>query len=327
MKRIRILIAAAILILVLGVWHGCHKEPGETPPNRATHSRPQRERTGFQDGGSKTEQDDYARTVAEKSREFSKAMNRPIEFYGRTVDQDGRPLVGVSVDYHITSTPTVPVPWGPSETTKGSTGTDADGQFVIKGHRGHGLSFSLRKDGYRERGGGATYSANESESHHPDPAKPVAFTLIRDDLPLAEKVYGKNLSFVWNAGQVTVNCGPALGSLVLTPKRNGMNTANRQQSFDWSVDVVATGFGMALLSDETAKVAPTDGYQPGHIYDFPRDAKAWRSVVTDKYTIRTADGKYGLMELALYGDHSDNGACGSVTIYLNPSGARNIDHK
>jgi len=277
------------------------------------------------------EQDEYERRVAEKSREFSKAMNRPIEFYGRVVDQDGRPLEGVMVPYEIDSIPAIPVPWGPSDVSKGSTATDHAGCFSVRGKRGCYLGIGIMsKAGFREpgfRNGSFRYEPGSAARHHPDPAKPVEFTLIRDDLPLAVKVYGKNLSFVWNAGQVTVNCGPALGSLVLTPKRNGMNPADTLQSFDWSVDVIATGFGMALLSDETAKVAPTDGYQPGTKFDYPRDAKNWQSRVERKYAIRKADGTYGLMELEPFGDGDDNGVCGSVTIYLNKSGARNIDHK
>ena len=292
MKRICTLIAAAILILALGVWHGFH---------------------------------------IDKLRAFSKANNGPIEFYGRVLDQDGRPLEGVTVPYEVGSIPFIPIPWGPDNVSKGSTVTDHAGSFSVRGKRGCylGIDF-MSKAGFREpgyRNAGFRYEPGSAASHHPDPAKPVEFTLIRDDLPRAERVYGKQLSFVWNAGQVTVYCGPEVGSLVLAPIRNGINRANTLQSFDWSVDVSATGFGMALLSDETAKVAPTDGYQPGHKYDYPRDAKNWQSRVERKYAIRKADGTYGLMELLIFGDGDDKGVCGSVTIYLNKSGARNIDHK
>jgi hypothetical protein len=327
MKRKLFLIGATLVVFVLAVWRGCHSEPADAPPNQPAPPAPREVRTSTPKANTTNPQEDYEKSVAEKGRQFANEMNESIEYFGRVIDQDGKPLKDVVVSYRVRSVHTTPVQWGPDEISNGVTHTDGDGRFSIKGHAGFSLSFSLAKNGYREWGGGASYGRNSAERHRPDLSNPVQFTLIRDDLPQAEKVHEKILSFVWNTGPVKVDCGPKVGSLILTPKRNCMNPADKRQTFDWSVDVQSLGFGMAHLAEKSPKVAPVDDYQTASHYGYSRESKEWRTRVTNCYAIRTTDGKFGIMVMQLFGDGEEKGVCGSLAIYLNQSGARNIDHK
>ncbi len=54
-----------------------------------------------------------------KSIAFAKQNNAAIAFFGRVVNQDGKPLQGVAVNYTVTAIPMIPVLWRPDESTKG----------------------------------------------------------------------------------------------------------------------------------------------------------------------------------------------------------------
>lgn len=329
MKRYKILVVISVAIVTVAIWRGCKGTPGEPAEEKISQSTDRKPRVNEPSIHERMRQSEreYADIVAGKLRKIAKEMNEPVEFYGRVVEQDGSPLEGVVVAYRITAIPDNPVPGGPNKITKDTTDTDTTGRFSISDYKGWSLSFSLKKEGFRGRGGGAYFIRNEPECHRPDLAKPVEFMLINDDLPRAEKIYDKRLKFVWNAGEVSVDLGPELGNLVLLPTRSGYDPGNSRAHFDWSVVVRTNGFEIAPLSEGSLRMAPIGGYQPGHQYSYPRAASNWRRRVDDKYGILTQGSQYGFMELELYGDGDDNGMCGAVTIFLNKSGARNIDHK
>lgn len=336
MKRKKILIVAVILAMVTAVWWTIQKLPNQLSDS-PTFNAAERSREAPPDSETRKEipipfnatREPRHEIDEENERRHADFMNIPIVFYGRVVDQDSKSLAGVRIMPEVKRSTNLVEHYAVVDPVIKCQPvfTDASGKFVIQGYRGYLLDFSLTKEGYRSWGGGASYDRRLPDCHKPDANKPVEFMLISDNFSLAEKVHGKNLSFAWNTGPVKINCGLTVGSMALTSTRSGMNPANKRQAFDWSVDVHATGFGMVKLTEKTPKVAPTDGYQPELRYAYPRDAKQWLSSVSDKYAIKTADGKYGLMEIDLYGDHEDNSVNACVTIYLNKSGARNIDHK
>ncbi len=268
----------------------------------------------------------------ELDRKRAEFMNIPIVFYGRVVDQDSKPIrnavVSSQVDrarnlleQHAGSNPT---------TMCDDAFTDGAGLFTISGPKGYVLSIiSIRKEGYRSALHNATFSYDRRlpNPHQPDPSAPMEFVLIREDLPMAEKVFDRTLGFAWNTGPIMIEPGQEIGTLALNPSRSGINPANRRQQFDWKVDVSANGFGMTRVSGPWPETAPAGGYISRIVYDYPKAASDWVSGVDHKYAIKTANGKYGLLELCIYADHQDNRVCASVTIYLNKSGALNIDHR
>jgi hypothetical protein len=79
--------------------------------------------------------------------------NHPITFYGRVVDEQGRPMSGVRVEAHIVYAPglTLPVMYGRAERAMTlRLVTDADGRFQFSNVFGHGLS--LRGFSRNQRG-------------------------------------------------------------------------------------------------------------------------------------------------------------------------------
>jgi hypothetical protein len=332
MNRRHIIIASIVLAIgVLTVWRGCSELPKKVaPPKQSPDSASgQIHPKSTKEPESKEE---YEAMVKEKSIAFAKKNNAPIAFYGRVVDQDGKPLEGVAIDFYVTAIPTIPVLWGPDERTKGSCVTNQNGLFSVEGKRG--VSFgvtSLRKTGYRESGyyeqGHARYEPYGSERHLPDQDKSVDFMLIREDLPKAQEAYDKRLKLNWNAETTTVDLGPVIGKLEFTASRTGRDANDTMKKFEWEVKMRAIGFTLTKLEDKNERMAPLAGYTSNGQIRFSPDKKTWKLRTEESYAIRTDSGTYGIMNLSVYGDGDDGGMSGSVTVYLNKSGARNIDHK
>ena len=332
-RRYIIIVAIGLAILAVTVWRGCQKKPeqvvsptlSEYFAHRSGHIDPKRNKEP-------TAQEEREAIVREKSIAFAKRNNAPIAFYGRVVDQDGKPLQGVAVEFTVTAIPMIPLPWGPDKSTNESCVTDQNGLFSVDGKRGVSLGVrSLRKSGYRESGyylqGHARYEPYSPQRHIPDRNKPVEFMLIRDDLPKSEEVYDRRLRLNWNAGATTENLGPDVGKLEFTARRTGRDPANTIKKFEWEVKMRATGFTLVKLLDENSRITPLAGYSPTERIGFLPDEKAWLLRPDGRYAILTESGAFGLMELSIYADGDDGGMSGSVTVYLNKSGARNIDHK
>jgi hypothetical protein len=332
MNRRHIIIVSTVLAIgVLTVWRGCSEPPKKVAPPKLS---PDSASGKFAPKSIKEPEtkEEYEAMVKEKSIAFAKRNNAPIAFYGRVVDQDGKPLEGVAVDFNVTAIPMIPVLWGPDETTKVSCVTDQNGLFSVEGKRGTGLDVTgLRKEGYRKSGyyqqGNVRYEPYGSQRHIPDRSKPVEFMMIRDDLPKAEKVFDKQLELNWNATITTENFGPDVGKLEFTASRTGRYANNTTKKFEWEVKMRAVGFTMIKLPNENERIAPLVGYTSNGRVGFSPDEEGWKSAPDESYAILTDSGTYGLINLKIYSGRDDGRVSGRVTIYLNKSGARNIDHK
>ncbi len=329
-RRHIIIISIVLVILTITVFRGCLKPSGQVASSQPAHDSASMDNASKATKGPKTKEE-YEAVVKEKSIAFVKSNNVPIAFYGRVVDQDSKPLEGVVVNFYVTAIPVIPVPWGPSDTTEGSCVTDQNGLFSVEGKRGVGFGVtSLRKTGYRESGyyeqGHARYEPHGSERPFPDGDKPVDFTLIREDLPKAEEVYDKRLRLNWNAEKTTVDLDQSIGKLEFAATRTGRDVTNSTKTFEWEVKIQAIGFTMTKLPNANERIAPLEGYGPNARVGFSPDEKSWLLRPDISYAIRTNRGAYGLMKLSIYSDGNNDGMSGSITIYLNKSGSRNIDY-
>jgi hypothetical protein len=332
MNRRQIIIVSTVpAILALTVWREYSNSPKQVappklPPDSASgHLGP----NAIKEPETKEE---YEAVIREKSMAFAKRNNVTIAFHGRAIDQDSKPLQGVAVEYTITKIPTIPVPWGPSETKNETCVTDKNGLFSVEGKRGSGLDITgLAKQGYRKSAyyqqADVRYEPYDPQRHIPDRNKPVEFMLIRDDLPKAKEAYDKRLRLKWNADTTIADLGADIGKLELTASRSGRDSSNTMKKFEWEVKIQAIGFTMKKLPNAYEIIAPLEGYGSNGRVGFSPDEKTWTPQSEASYAIRTGSGAYGLMNLSIYGGRDDSGTSGSITIYLNKSGARNIDHK
>ena len=136
----------------------------------------------------------------EELRALLKEYNAPIEFYGVVVDESGKPLEGVEVQWDIVKSGSFAPSLGLATGANGSMHTLSNGYFTIKNETGSTLGINLlSKEGYHEvKRKVRTYSyGSNSEPHQPDCMKPEKFVIILDGGNRSIKKYIP-LEFDWD---------------------------------------------------------------------------------------------------------------------------------
>jgi hypothetical protein len=110
--------------------------------------------------------------TAELSNAFSQALNGPVDFYGKAVDENGATVGGATATFRCLMFPE-------SQFTTNAI-ADPNGLFTLRGIQGQGLSVTVTKQGYEEVPGTnehhfAYYGV--AKGFQPDPYNPVIFML------------------------------------------------------------------------------------------------------------------------------------------------------
>lgn len=104
-------------------------------------------------------------------------MNRPIDFYGKAVDDKGEPLSGANVRFGCVVFPE-------NHFTTNAV-TDAEGTFALTGATGAVLNVRVSKQGYEEVPGtnrnSFAYYSPTGVGYYPDPNNPVTFYLRKKE--------------------------------------------------------------------------------------------------------------------------------------------------
>jgi hypothetical protein len=274
----------------------------------------------------------------ERNKAIAEAIektNVPINFWGKVVDQDRQPIAGVSVRYSYSTEHgnVLGVAWGQQKIHKNEVTTDATGIFTVSGFKGHTLTIeSLIKEGYIYTSRGTQvynyYGDNASGKFTPEAANPVVFVMMHKSIaePLVSyggsfgkttRLPGNGTPVRWSIwkGQPDPN-----GELQITFKREPAVLARVGDFATWSATVEIVGGGIIEASpDEPFYRAPSEGYISK--LEYPK-VEQKRGVPARSFYVKTADGKYGRIELDLYADDEGPTARCLIKAIMNPSGSR-----
>jgi hypothetical protein len=165
----------------------------------------------------------------------------------------------------------------------------------------------------------------------PEPSNPIVFVMVSraDAVPLVSygdsfgktmRLPGKGTAVGWNLwkGQLDPS-----GELQVIFKRDPAVLARVGQPVTWSAKVAILGGGIVeALPAESFSRAPLEGYVSE--LDYPK-VQQKRGVPARSFYIKTADGKYGRIELDLYPDDEGPAARCLVKAVMNPSGSRVLE--
>ncbi|RYZ92171.1 MAG: carboxypeptidase regulatory-like domain-containing protein [Proteobacteria bacterium] len=314
-KKYYLYVTLILLVLASVFWKSCAREDrGQDSDTDNTTSKTTR---GIREPKSRSEE----------IRDFFKNADTRMDFFGRVVDQDGNGVEGVTINYRVQKAGDY-LESGVIKNTdeKMDTLSNADGGFEIKGAKGLTLSIGpLDKNGYRDgsRSPRAFGFKSTPELHQADPRKPVEFVMVRSDVSKTREIYQKRLSFRWNQGDVRIPLGDKLGDFVLSPTR--VWEADQLRNFDWKIKVRMDNAQLASLDDDSAEIAPEDGYQGGFEYGSLKGDVKWRGGVQARYAFKTSEGLYGSIRFNLYPEREDLKVNGSLDVHLNETGSRNLD--
>lgn len=341
MKRLSISAGLVAALIVVGgvLWRRVHFEArvktSRTSSEVATPTMPRRSALpdvtqDVQDEGKTSGHPD-----ATAIRQAIEAGNVAIDFWGKVVDQDGNPLqeVQISYTYSIHHGNDQGVAWIGQESRKGEARSDGNGLFAITGLKGHDLTLeSFSKPGYINRMRFAlTYNfrgdtAEGKFKSRPD--RPVRVTMIQKTStePLIHikgglRVNGDGVTGRWDlwSGEPNPN-----GELAVTLRREPAVLERSGHVVTWSADLEIVGGGIIEAPwEEDVHRAPESGYSITVAY--PKEQQK-EGVPRRSFYVRTADSKYGRIQVELYADDDGPTARCFVTCDMNPRpGSRNLE--
>lgn len=333
MKKLKLSIVFAVIIAVLFsivFWKLSKKRQSSFQNEAHPESVIETEKPSVIDRNSiEQKKRDYAKKQAEEMEIGIQQANVPIEFWGKVIDQDSKPIEGVNIQYRIQQPRVI---WD-SHSAVMSITTDSIGGFHITGEKGSSFSFeSFRKDGYRTAAGqGMTIAYSYgSAKHTPDKSNPKVYTLIKEDKIQGLVFFSRQLLLAWDGVPVRYNLRTgkfdSLGEIEITARRGKIEGDGRQARYDWSYRIQAIKGGIIEALREEAYIAPENGFEDfwecGCLATDPK----WGIAKSNVHLIfRLANGNYGRLELDVDAGVKSK-ISGRISSYLNPSGGRLLEY-
>lgn len=227
-------------------------------------------------------------------------FNTPIDFWGKVVDQDGRPIVGAKSEIDIDAQ---------GGNQKHIVFSDSDGLFELLGQRGASAYVKVYSDGYASTSDNKIgsnissrmiyYSMEAMPAYAPPTKDNPQIFVLRKKNPLA------NLAHDFKK-RVSVGKNGETQKIELKTERKAIGFEVRCWSscavpftydrYDWRAEIEIAGGKLQAITELEPVTAPSDGYQQVFQVEMPKDTQDnWlRSSPNGKrdFWIRFNDGTY-----------------------------------
>jgi len=253
---------------------------------------------------------------------------RPITFYGRVVDDSGKPMSAVKVLGMVT----YPEGFVRTHREEHTTTTDTNGLFTFQGLRGADITIEPKKEGYNSRQKSFFYSLlfGENKRHTPDASQPIVFVIQKslgsepmyfNDIDYSHiPVDGTPVRFDLETGRTVVEGG----DLEISVKWE--SEVKFQDRFrDWSVRLTVSEGGLIKRTRDMLFIAPASGYSPYVEYRFAADSR--ESLSGEEYILKSRNGKnHARIQFYLSINWFEQRASLTLRSWLNPSSSRNLEY-
>jgi hypothetical protein len=331
--RWRILACSVLLLAIafgLSKARLTNKSPDQPLPNvEATVAT---NHVGSQEGPLAVRSDSAAPTNRfEALRGIAQRKNVPINFWGKVVDQDNRPLASAKIDVRIRQ-------WGQSAEQLGTFEsfdrlTDADGMFSVLGKSGDVITIEeISKNGYElPKVWKKSFGFNVSENVAPTKDGPIIFKMWKKGEPQILKAKRLNRLKIPCDGTplfVDLETGQleqTPGSLRISFLRDPIELPSvRNVRYDWRADFAMPAGGLQQALEELGNIAPDEGYKSVLSFSANKADANWQSILQTNFYFVTKGGGYGQIRMHL-DTHYQTPVTGlSLEILFNPSGSRSL---
>lgn len=253
-----------------------------------------------------------------------------IEFYGKVIDQDGKPMAGVEVLGGTGST----TGFMQEETRRYFATTDANGLFSFRGFSGDALIVVPKKEGYnfssdRNRFAYAPMGSG-SKRFVPERGKPVVFQMWKSlgaeplidyhahsvDIPID----GTPVLIDLKKGAKAQGEGDLLISIIWGPRSDPKSYA-----FDWSVKLEVAEGGIMESKGDVMFIAPLEGYQKSLEYHFTAQDRRG-NFESNFYIMSRNESIFSRAQIYFQNNPMLGNADATFRVQLNPKpGSRNLE--
>jgi alpha-tubulin suppressor-like RCC1 family protein len=249
------------------------------------------------------------------------AENTAQDFYGKVIDQRGRPVADATIIAKATRD-------GGGGAT--NTQTDAQGRFQILGLRGRSLNIAVQKSRFEIQGHGVGLrNANGPETSATNRAVFAMWKLkgpepmIHDRKVYQFKADDRTCTIDLLAKEMTEGTNGS-GDLLVHFRRPPQ--IQRGRDFEWSFEMSALGGGVIQVTNaDYLNEAPVKGYQANFVVDMAPSNANWRSYSEAAFYLKSRNGQiFSHIHLKIYPESGD-GSSLEVESYVNPSASRNLE--
>lgn len=247
---------------------------------------------------------------------------RPIQFYGRVVDQNGDPLKDAEIRLQWSDLSS-------NGATEIKCFSDEGGGFSIHGIHGKGISVRPQKPGYSLIESSNDLSFEYADPyldwyHIPNPSKPVVFTLFKHGKP-DRLVYAKAQKAMLHDGSETrlefESTNQAKIGLLVIRSWTAERTNARPRP-DWWVELQLQGASLSPTSEPFPSYAPLDGYSSTFRRDENADEEKWESMFEQTFYFRTENPvRFGKIRI----EFMPWGRGIKAEYWVNPTGDRSLN--
>lgn len=270
-------------------------------------------------------------------RDLMEKANRPIQFFGKVIDQDNNPISDVKVTLEIRVSKELAPNAFQDVFDHPILVTDAEGRFALADARGALLGVqALEKQGYEPSPKAFRksywYWRDPSQVFHPDANRPEIFRmwkkagaerLVRKGIGHAIPYDGTPTSFDLLSGTTVTNGG----DLRVTLTRNPQQIQWGQTHYEWTATIEAVNGGIIESTDEQMYRAPAKGYTSKFVVHMAADDPQWTDTKDVAAYLKLRDGKYyGRVEIKLMVGSDRATTPFSVTSFINPGGSQNLEY-
>jgi len=282
-----------------------------------------------------------------KLAHIASAVNVPIVFYGKVVDQFNQPVEGVRVAaFHNRWSIAGLIEQRAGRLTNYFSG-DTDGQFVVKGIRGASMTIQLEKTGYELAPHCEmtfAFDPGAQNLYVPNPAKPVVYhmwkrqggaelvgrwfekTVRADGTPISLDL--ENEQYVGHKGWKTIIDATNLpGPTVRVWREPFLYDPQTSLPEAWRYEFVIPGGKAQFTEDEFCYLAPEIGCKDKLEVSFHKGDSNFR--FRDKRSLYFVNqkGKYGQGIIEIWSDYTEDKAIVTLSVSWNPDGSRNLEPK
>ncbi len=244
------------------------------------------------------------------------------DFYGRVVDQHGKPVAGATITGTLMQIQGVDVGTKKDFYTRE---TDKDGNFEFTGLHGWQLGVVVKKVGYQMGQGTGFYQPpNQADKSSPKERAIFHMWKLQGAEPMVHTSIQAGLACDGTPRKFDVLTGRRdTGDLVVTLTRNPVNI-DRSKPFDWNLTLGIAEGGLIEIADPYPNQAPISGYQSSIAINMPTGTKGWTASLVRSYYI--FDGKnYSRITINIMANYQPPPTHFEIDSYVNPSGSRNLE--
>jgi len=255
-------------------------------------------------------------------------MNRPVNFWGMVVDQDGAPLADARIEMSLRQ-------WAfpmDGRFPAFRVASDVNGRFELTGESGDVLEFkSIKKDGYRLSPKALTAINYEKAPAPRTRDNPVIFKMwktgARESLITGSRFFGiipDGRTYTVDLVMGTKTEGPdAYGDLRIAIVRPAV--IQSRQHYEWSFTIEGVNGGVLEAREEFMYLAPESGYEPFYQTIYKSSQEDWVGQCSREFFIRSRGGMlYGRLEVEVISDYNDQSVF-SIKYAVNPNSSRNLE--